>query len=104
MFYLTGRAVTFNQSHDINYCGYCSQILEGTLMVPCRQTAAHSPFIWSLLCVVLLPKHLKEKGYKARESLKVTLLGRGCAYRVQMGFSSYAHSFHGFRPALCYGR
>lgn len=40
MFYLTGRAVSFNQSHDINYCGYCSQIPEGTLMVPHRQTAA----------------------------------------------------------------
>lgn len=42
MFYLTGRAVSFNQSHDINYCGYCSQIVEGTLMVPHRQTAARA--------------------------------------------------------------
>lgn len=89
MFYLTGRAASFNQSHDINYCGYCSQILEGTLMVPCRQTAAHSLFSWSLLCVVLLPKHLKEKGCKMRDSLKVILLGRGCAYSVQMVLSSY---------------
>lgn len=89
MFYLIGRAVSFNQSHDINYCGYCSQILEGTLMVPCRQTAAYSPFVWSLLCVVLLPKHLKEKGYKVRESLKLILLRRGCAHRAQMVLSSY---------------
>lgn len=89
MFYLTGRAVSFNQSHDINNCGYCSQILEGTLMVPCRQTAAHSPLIWSLLCTLLLPQHSKEKGYKVRESLKVILLGRGCVHRVQMVLSSY---------------
>jgi len=79
-------------------------ILEGTLMVSCRQTAAHSCFVWSLMCVVLLPKHMKEKGYKARERLKVTLLWRGCAYRVQTCFSSYAHSFHNFRPTLCYWR
>lgn len=89
MFYLTGRAVSFNQSHDINYCGYCSQILEGTLMVPLQADCSRSPFIWSLLCVVLLPQHLKEKGYKVRESLKVILLGRGCAHRVQMVLSSY---------------
>lgn len=101
MFYLTGRAVSFNQSHDINNCGYCSQILEGTLMVPCRQTAAHSPFICSLLCEMLLPKHLKEKGCEVKESLKVALSGIGCAYRVQMGFRSCAHSFHSFRPTLC---